>query len=193
MGVGWGQQFGGLFGGEGFAAVFDGDGDSSTISRPKPSRAGMCMGVFESRRMRWMPRSERIWPPRPMARRMRPVRAWSLRARGVPGEGRCGRWGTRSARRKARRRGRRRGGSVIDFVAARGVVQVEEDSAALGGDQAHGFVKDFAAVAVGGEDVAGRAAGVHADQHGRAQGGRQRLSGEEPGRSRQGAGEWPAW
>ena len=27
----------------------------------------MCMEVFDSRRMRWMPRSERIWPPSPMA------------------------------------------------------------------------------------------------------------------------------
>jgi len=47
----------------------------STISSPKPSNAGICMGVFESSRMRRIPRSERIWPPSPIARRMRPLRA----------------------------------------------------------------------------------------------------------------------
>ena len=35
----------------------------------------MCMGVFDSRPMRWMPMSERIWPPSPIAHRLRPVRA----------------------------------------------------------------------------------------------------------------------
>ena len=48
-----------------------------------PGRAGvtlvgptlMAHGT-EEQRMRWMPRSERIWPPRPMARRMRPERSW---------------------------------------------------------------------------------------------------------------------
>ena len=33
------------------------------------------MGVFDSRRMRWIPRSDKIWPPSPMALRMRPLRA----------------------------------------------------------------------------------------------------------------------
>ena len=47
----------------------------STISSPNPSSAGMCIGVFESRRMRWMPRSDKICPPSPMARKIRPVRA----------------------------------------------------------------------------------------------------------------------
>ena len=47
----------------------------STISSPKPSSAGMCMGVFDSRRMRRMPRSDRICPPSPIARRIRPLRA----------------------------------------------------------------------------------------------------------------------
>ena len=45
----------------------------------------MCIGVFDSRRMRWMPRSERIWPPsRSRAEYARCALA-SLRASAVPG------------------------------------------------------------------------------------------------------------
>ena len=59
-----------------------------------------------------------------------------------------------------------RGRRVVDLEAARGVVEIEDDAAAGFGDHAHGLVEDFAAVAVGGEDVAGGAAGVDADEHG---------------------------
>ena len=45
-------------------------------------------------------------------------------------------------------------------------MQIEDDAAACFGDHAHGLVEDFAAAAVGGEDVACGAAGVDADQHG---------------------------
>ena len=45
-------------------------------------------------------------------------------------------------------------------------MEVEDDAAAFFGDHAHGLVEDFAAAAVGGEDIAGGAAGVDADQHG---------------------------
>ena len=54
--------------------------------------------------------------------------------------------------------------SVVNREAARGVVEIEDDAAARFGDDAHGLVEDFAAVAVGGEDVAGGAAGVDADE-----------------------------
>jgi len=53
-----------------------------------------------------------------------------------------------------------------EFEAAAGVVQVEKDSAACLNDHAHGLVENFAALAVGGEDVSGGAAGVDADQDG---------------------------
>ena len=59
-----------------------------------------------------------------------------------------------------------RGGGAVDFEAARGVVEIEDDAAASFGDHAHGLVKDLAAVAVGGKDVARGAAGVHANQNG---------------------------
>jgi len=58
------------------------------------------------------------------------------------------------------------GWGAIDFEAARGVVEIKDDAAAGFGDHAHGLIEDFAAVAVGGEDVAGGTAGVDADEHG---------------------------
>ena len=57
-------------------------------------------------------------------------------------------------------------GRVVDGKAARSVVEVEDDATAFFGDHAHGLIEDLAAMAVGGEDVAGRAAGVDADEHG---------------------------
>jgi len=59
-----------------------------------------------------------------------------------------------------------RGWGAFDFETARGVVEIEEDAAAGFGDHSHGLVEDFAAVAVGGEDVACSAAGVDADEDG---------------------------
>ena len=128
------------------------------------------MGVFESSRMRWIPRSERIWPPRPMARRMRPVRAcepsrvrscWCrMRLSAVAAE-------TPSERAVPLQvEGRGNGGSLVDVEAARSVVEVEDCAAAFFRNHAHGLVEDFAAMAVGGEDVAGGAARVHANQNG---------------------------
>ncbi len=40
-------------------------GTRSTISRSKPCNAGTCVGVLLSRRILWICKSERIWPPRP--------------------------------------------------------------------------------------------------------------------------------
>jgi len=57
------------------------------------------------------------------------------------------------------------GGGLIDVEAARGVVKVQDGATALFGDHAHGVVEDFAAVAVGGKDVASCAAGVDAHQN----------------------------
>lgn len=39
----------------------------SAIRSPKPASAGMCIGIFESSRIRWIPKSDRIWPPSPVA------------------------------------------------------------------------------------------------------------------------------
>jgi hypothetical protein len=62
---------------------------------------------------------------------------------------------------------------VVDGEAARGVVEVKDDAAAFFGDDAHGLIENLAAVAVGGEDVAGCAASVYADEDGmRADGAR---------------------
>ena len=58
------------------------------------------------------------------------------------------------------------GWGAIDFEAARGVVEIENDAAAGFRNHAHRLVEDFAAVAVGGKDVACGAAGVNADEHG---------------------------
>ena len=77
-------------------------------------------------------------------------------------------WCDRNTIGECRSSGRKRrgnGGGLIDVEAARGVVKVEDGAAALFGDHAHGVVEDFAAVAVGGEDVAGGAAGVDAHQN----------------------------
>jgi len=73
-----------------------GIGTCSTISRPNPSKAGMCMGVFDSKRMRRMPKSERIWPPRrwlSVCARCGPA---SLRARATAGVEQAGRRSTRA-------------------------------------------------------------------------------------------------
>jgi len=58
------------------------------------------------------------------------------------------------------------GRMLVDLKAARGVVQVEDGSATLFGDHAHGVVEDFAAVAVGGEDIARRTTRVHPNKNG---------------------------
>ena len=60
---------------------------------------------------------------------------------------------------------------MIDGEAARSVVEVEDDAAAFFGDDAHGLVEDFAAMTVGGENIAGGAAGVDADENGMRAGG----------------------
>ena len=52
------------------------------------------------------------------------------------------------------------GGVRPYFEAAAGVVEIEQDTAAGFDDHAHGLVEDFAALAVGGEYVAGGATGV---------------------------------
>ena len=62
--------------------------------------------------------------------------------------------------------GRGNGRSLVDFKAARGVVKVEDRAAAFFGNHAHGIVENFAAAAIGCEDVAGCAARVHANQNG---------------------------
>jgi hypothetical protein len=57
-------------------------------------------------------------------------------------------------------------GRVVDLESAGRVVEVEQDAATLFSNAAHGLVEDFAAGAVGGEDVAGGAARVDADEDG---------------------------
>ena len=79
--------------------------------------------------------------------------------------GGCGRDGSEAAVPPGVER-RGGGGDLVDLESARGVVEVEDRAAAFFGDHAHGVVEDLAAVAVGGEDVAGGAAGVHADENG---------------------------
>ena len=54
---------------------------------------------------------------------------------------------------------------MVNLEPARRIVQVEERAAALLRDHAHGLVDDFAAAAVGAEDVPRGAARVHANQH----------------------------
>ena len=54
---------------------------------------------------------------------------------------------------------------MVNPKAERGVVQVEQNAAALFGDHAHRLVKNLAAVAVGGKQIARRATGVNAHQH----------------------------
>ena len=63
------------------------------------------------------------------------------------------------------------GRSVVNSEAARGVVEIENDATARFGDDPHGLVQDFAAMAVGGEDVACGAAGVDSDEDGMRTGG----------------------
>ena len=91
------------------------------------------------------------------------------------GSGDCGTLGAVYGGGKSRGNGRplriERRGRVVDREAARGVVEIDNDAAARFGDDAHGLVEDFAAVAVGGEDVAGGAAGVNADEDGMRAGG----------------------
>ena len=68
-------------------------------------------------------------------------------------------------------------GLVVDLKSARGVVQVEDDAATFFRNHAHGLVKDLAAVAVSGKNIAGGATGVDAHQHCVGAGGRSvRLS-----------------
>ncbi len=123
-------------------------------------RAGGCAGCPDrtgsGRRGRWRGGCGRCGPA-------------SLRGRAAPDAGQGGRMLSERAAAgsggafwvecRARER-------AIDFEAARGVVQIENDAAAFFRNHAHGLVEDFAAMAVGREDVAGGAAGVHTNEHG---------------------------
>src|SRR5208283_2692108 len=86
---------------------------------------------------------------------------------GLPG-GNSRAFGRKNWRRRSGRKGRSShlGGGGFDLEAARGVVQVEDDAAAGLGDDTHGLVENFAAAAVGEEDVACGAARVHANEDG---------------------------
>ncbi len=55
---------------------------------------------------------------------------------------------------------------LVDVESARSVVEVEDGATTLLCNHAHGVIEDFAAVAVGGEDVAGGTARVDADKDG---------------------------
>src|SRR5208337_3408368 len=69
------------------------------------------------------------------------------------------------------------GRRALDFEAARGVVEIEDDAATGFGNHPHRLVENFAAVTVGGKDVACGAAGVDADEHGMRAGCARRSAG----------------
>ncbi len=131
-----------------------GMGTCSTISMPKPCRAGTWVGLLVSRRILRMPRSERIWPPRPTWRRMR----WSAGRRVRPPRSRAGRGGSRGGGVRRCGRCRSRAGCGGGRRGRRGRLRRSRAS------EASTMARQ--SQSGGAEDVAGEAVGVDADEDG---------------------------